>query len=420
MRRFIVSIILLFAPIYANPGDAGQANSDASSAGLQIVSGPYLQAVTGDSATIVWRTNRRCVSHVLWGSPPAKEQYRGLFLFGSSKAQNSRHGLIDADTTLHKIRIDGLSPRDPATPFDTLEYKVVSREIVNFGPYKVDYGETVESEAYRFSPLNKDKTAFSFIVLNDRHEKVEALTAALKRIDWKNVDLVLLNGDMLNHLENEAQVFKSLVDPCVAAFAKEIPFVFVRGNHEARGAFARRLIDYFPTPTGQYYYSFDHGPVHFTVMDSGEDKIDSSEEYSGLVAFDPYREEQARWLEKEIRGKAFRKARFRVVLSHMPPFGGNNWHGEQRLRELWVPLLEEGKIDLLLCGHTHRYKRLPADARQCGFPIVINDVDTAIRMDVTRDRLTGAVTRDNGEAVDTFTVERRRTLRASLYRLLRK
>jgi len=53
-------------------------------------------------------------------------------------------------------------------------------------------------------------------------------------------------------------------------------------------------------------------------MPPGEDKGDSGAEYTGLVDFDAYRREQAQWLRQEIGTQAFRKARFRVALAHMP------------------------------------------------------------------------------------------------------
>ncbi len=114
---------------------------------------------------------------------------------------------------------------------------------------------------------------------------------------------MFFNGDILGHIEDEPQIIDHVLKPCSDLFAKEIPFIYVRGNHEARGKFARMLPNYLSTPKGSYYYAFDHGPVHFIVMDSGEDKDDTSVEYSGLADFDRYREEQRVWLRKEIRNR---------------------------------------------------------------------------------------------------------------------
>lgn len=45
-----------------------------------------------------------------------------------------------------------------------------------------------------------------------------------------------------------------------------------RGNHENRGAYAQHWLDYFPTPTGETYYTFRRGPAFFIVLDGCEDK----------------------------------------------------------------------------------------------------------------------------------------------------
>ena len=108
---------------------------------------------------------------------------------------------------------------------------------------------------------------------------------------------------------------------------------------------------------GRAYYSFDHGSVHVVVLDSGEDKVDSHEYYNGLVAFDSYRKEQATWLEQDLRSEAARRARFRVVVSHIPPRGGKGYSVDQ-VRELWEPPANSGRVDLWLSGHTHRFARL--------------------------------------------------------------
>jgi acid phosphatase type 7 len=46
------------------------------------------------------------------------------------------------------------------------------------------------------------------------------------------------------------------------------------------------------------------GATPLLFLDSGEDKPDGCEEYSGLVEFQPYLDEQIRWLEREIAAAA--------------------------------------------------------------------------------------------------------------------
>ena len=151
----------------------------------------------------------------------------------------------------------------------------------------------------------------------------------------------------------------------------EIPFFYARGNHETRGLFFAHYRDYFPSPTGQTYYSFQAGPVFFIVLDGGEDKPDSDIEYNGLGGFDTYRAQEAEWLKETLNSDACKNAAYRVVVIHIPP-GYSAWYGPIESKRLFVPLLNEAKIDLMLCGHLHKHLYVPAGENGCNFPVLIN------------------------------------------------
>jgi len=362
---------------------------------LSIVTGPYLQNASETSMTVMWITDAPCTSWVEYGTPGTLDQ----------KAIHSRHGLIDADQTIHRIPIEGLSPGKE------YEYRVCSREILKFEAYKVTYGETTTSETHKFTTLSRDKQSISFLVLNDIHQRDELITSLMKMSASKPYDLVFLNGDILGHIEDEQQVIRHVLKPCSDLFAARIPFVWVRGNHETRGKFARMLPNYMAAPHGAYYYAFDHGPVHFIVMDGGEDKTDASSEYSGLVDFDRYRARQRVWLEKQIQTEACRKAAFRVVLIHMPPIASERWHGPTDLYNTWRPLFNTGKIDLMLSGHLHRYMVVEPEKGIRDYPMIIGGAPqagqaTVIRVDAAPDKLEVTMTTDAGQIVGTYRVQR--------------
>jgi len=217
-----------------------------------------------------------------------------------------------------------------------------------------------------------------------------------------------LTGDSLDYLESEGQIVGNLLQPITETFAKTTPLMYVRGNHETRGRFARYLHDYIDTPGGKYYYSFDAGPVHFVVLDSGEDKVDSHPAYSGLNDFDGYREAERQWLAQEVRSKAFRKARFRVVLMHMPPFsareGSTRSGGTADCFTKFAPLLNKVKVDLLITAHTHRFAYLEPKPAEHDYPMVTGggpnpDTATLIRLNADKERIHLTVTRADGEEI---------------------
>lgn len=366
-----------------------------STRAARIVVGPYLQAPSETSMTVMWITDVNAVSWVEYGTSESLDE----------KAHPSRHGLIDADRTIHAVTIEGLSPGRE------YRYRICSKEIVTFKPYEVTYGETVASDIHTFTTLDGKKDGISFIVLNDIHERNEVFISLVGLAQQQPFELVFLNGDILGHIENEQQIIDHVLAPCTELFAKQIPFVYVRGNHETRGKFARRLPDYIALPEDRYYYSFDHGPVRFVVMDGGEDKRDTDKEYSGLVDFDRYRAVQRDWLAREIRSDAFRKAPFRVVVVHMPPQPSERWHGPDDMYQTWRPLYNEGQIDLMISGHTHHYEiRLPVEGL-CDYPTIIGGAPqdgaaTVIRVDAAADHLRVTMTRDDGQIVGTYAIDK--------------
>ncbi len=358
---------------------------------LSIVAGPYLQNPSRTSMTVMWITDQKCTSWVEYGAGEDPNQ----------KAFHSEHGLIDADRTIHRITITGLSAETEYS------YRVCSKEILKLEPYSVTYGQTLVSDTHHFKTLARRHQGISFIVLNDIHQRDDLLVKLVKQASSKPFDLVFLNGDILGHLEDEPQIVNHVLKPCSDSFARETPFIYIRGNHETRGKFARMLPNYLATPGGRYYYSFDHGPVHFIVMDSGEDKEDTNSAYSGLVDFDRYRDRQKQWLEKEIQKEAHRKAAYRIVMVHMPHWESKDWHGLMDLYNKWRPVFNQGKIDLMISGHTHVYSVIEPVAGVHDYPIILgggpkDGEATFIRVDATPQKLDVTTTRDDGEVVGTY------------------
>lgn len=119
--------------------------------------------------------------------------------------------------------------------------------------------------------------------------------------------------------------------------------LYVRGNHETRGAYAKDL----PVALGieQFYYTADIGPYSFVVLDSGEDKADSHIEYGGMNDYNTYRSDMIEWLKGvEVKNKKV------IALSH-------SW----KLSDIEPELSAEGwseldRLDtrLLLSGHEHK------------------------------------------------------------------
>lgn len=98
------------------------------------------------------------------------------------------------------------------------------------------------------------------------------------------------------------------------------------------------------------YYSFDHGNVHFVVLESYQ--IDRSA--NGAMA---------NWLRQDLQNASTRAGVDRIIAYwHHPPYskGSHNSDIEPELigmRQNIVPILEQYGVDLVLTGHSHGYER---------------------------------------------------------------
>ena len=388
---FLSASVSLAAPSWAS----GVREAAATSGPLNFVVRPYLQAPEPTSMTVMWLTNRRDTSSwVEYGEGDALDR----------KAQSSRYGLVDADDPVQKISLADLKP---GTRY---AYRVASKAIDHFGAYEVKFGEIKTSEVHHFTTPAPDRKSVSFLVFNDIHQNLRLFRRLYEIGGPEPTDLIVMNGDVLNHIDDERQLIRSALEPFADTFAAETPYVYVRGNHDARGRFARHLHEYIASPGEPYHYAFDYGPVHFLVMDLGEDKSDDHKEYSGLVDFRPHREAQRAWLEQEIASKAFQQAPFRVLLTHIPLFGDG--FTESQCKELWGNLLNQGGIDLHLAGHWHRYRVIPAGRDLLNCPIVVGGGckpggATVMRVTATPSQLKLVMTRDDGKVVGEQTLNAR-------------
>lgn len=348
---------------------------------IQITHGPYLCDMSSDGISIVWTTNKPALSWVELA--PDDETH----FYGDERPKyfDTVAGRKRANDTIHHVRINHLKPGT------TYRYRVFSQEVTSWTSNNwVTYGQVASSAVYRkepfkFTTFNPHADEVTFIVLNDIHGRSPFMKELCKDVDFSEIDFVVLNGDMSNWVESQEQIFKDYIDTCVSMFASETPIVFCRGNHETRGVFADRLMKYFPTRTGNYYYTFNIGNACFMVLDGGEDKPDSDIEYGGIADFDRYREEQAGWLEEFTRSDDFVNSSTRVVFLHIPPTIGN-WHGNYHLNRTIMPVLNRSNIDIMFSGHTHRHAYHDKND-QAGFPILVNDNNSYLRCNIRDNRL---------------------------------
>lgn len=351
-----------------------------------LLYGPFLLDSSETSTTIEWIMDTPCQPKVEYGEGKLDRE-----------VVPQKQGLIPVGT-LQRVEIKGLLPGH------TYQYRIVSTRVVRLKPYLPDKGQSLESPTYTFTTLDRHKPTASFSFITDTHENVPRIRNLMGKIDWKTTDFLVTGGDGVNYAENRDQVFDNWLEPTSEGLNHQKPLMYVRGNHDMRGPFARKMGDYLLDPEGNYYFTRDDGPVHLVVVDTGEDKPDDNQEYAGLLADAPYREEEYSW----FRGlpstdTSFTRAPFRVVVMHQPLWG---WL-DHKNRE-WTEAANQEGIDLVIAGHYHEFLHIPPGKEGNRFPILVVGQDQIARVDATASELKVTVTGKDGGVIDSFVVARAR------------
>jgi len=276
---------------------------------------------------------------------------------------------------------------------------------VKLKAYWPDKGLEVRSGPHQFTTFDRDSPSVSFSVVTDTHEDTGLIDRLNQAIDWAATDFLVHAGDAFHWIDTEEHLLRAWLRPTAAALAHTKPVILLRGNHETRGPFARRLLDYVPTPEGRFYFARDAGPVHLVVLDTGEDKPDDTNVYGGLNRMAPYRATELAWFREHVETTArVSEAPFRVILMHQP-----NWGWLPDGPDAWVETANTAGVDLVIAGHRHRFSYTPPgpDVRHSYHLLVVGQGQVA-RVDATVDELEVVVTGLDGAVVHTLVIPRRR------------
>lgn len=361
---------------------------------IAIVHGPYLQNVKETEATFVWMASKPSVGWVELAPDDGSHYYNSA----RRKYFDTTNGVKNT-SLLHVVHVKNLKPGT------TYRYRVYATEVLDHRGVEVTYGVTDALNVYsanppKFRTNDSSKPETSFAMINDIHGRTDDIPTLLKAAEYQKLDMVFFNGDMLTQLKSEEQLFSGFMDVSVELFAKEIPMYYARGNHETRGLFATSFQHYFSPKEPHLYYLVRQGPVCFIVLDTGEDKPDDDIEYSGITDYDNYRTEQAEWLKRAVQSEEYRSAQFHIVIAHMPPCPSIDlWHGPQEVLDKFVPLLNQAKVDAMLCGHLHKYIYCKPD-NNVSFPVIINSCNTVLIGETNGDNLQFVIKDLKGNVVD--------------------
>jgi hypothetical protein len=297
-----------------------------------VTRGPYLQLGTTTSAVVRWRTSAAVVGRVRYGT--------SLGALSSVKDEG-------AARTEHEVTLSGLSPGTKY--FYTVE--------TTSSPAGVGEAE----QAFETAPVSARPTRLWVLGSAGTGDAAAArVRDAFGRFAGaRGPDLVLLAGDSAYPAGGDADFQRGLFDPYDLWLRRAFVWPAL-GNNDTGGR--TTVGDDFPyfqaftlptqgeaggAPSGtERYYSFDHGDIHFVVLDSMTSDRSAT---SAMVE----------WLKADL---AARTEKWLVAVWHHPPYskGSHDSDLETELVEMRrnvLPILEDGGADLVLTGHSHSYER---------------------------------------------------------------
>lgn len=260
------------------------------------------------------------------------------------------NGILRSNSFLHKVEI-------PMRDLDAAKkYTVICRKMIERKPYFPTSEEPFEVE-FNFKPVKKGE--INIYHISDAHNLEEQPIAAGMYFGDK-LDLLILNGDIPNH-SGEIENFNSIYRIAFGITKGEIPVVFSKGNHDTRGIHAEEFSQYTPTDSGKPYYTFRLGGLWGLILDCGEDKPDSHEEYGNTICFHNYRLKETQFIKNVIENAGGEYGddgvEHKIVICHIPFIKQFNppFNIEEDLYRDWTKMVCENiKPELLIFGHTHK------------------------------------------------------------------
>ena len=242
---------------------------------------------------------------------------------------------------LHKISV-------PASELDGAKAYTVKTQSVALNTAYLPSKGTVITRDYAFRPVNY-ADGLQIYNLSDTHECIAGPANAAGYFGDK-LDLLILNGDIINDVSTEYQI--SLIYKLANRITGGArPVLFSRGNHECNGPLAAMLGKYVGCAERGFYYTYKAGGLSFTVLDTASERAGGNALISPVANFDLVRAEQSEWLKNLDWGDGVN-----FVVAHMP-YALSGYLSENRFWHEWARELVEltkGKTRLAICGHSHK------------------------------------------------------------------
>jgi hypothetical protein len=318
-------------------------------AATTIVRGPYLQSATPTSMVVRWRTD------LTEGS---------VVSYGLERNQLTLSARAEGISTEHIVQLSGLKP-------NTRYYYSVGAAVLPPPSAEKKAAEDAPGRAavnsFTTPPPVGPAQPTRIWVLGDPGTK-NATQAAVRDVYYKYTgtratDLWLLLGDNAYPDGTDADYQKAIFEMYPVTL-RTSPVWSTLGNHDGKSANSITqsgvYYDLFTLPTRgeaggvmsgtEAYYSFDYANIHFICLDSH----DSDRSANGPMM---------QWLKADL---AATQRDWIIAFFHHPTHTKGTHDSDKDtdsagrmndMRAIFLPVLEQGDVDLILTGHSHVYER---------------------------------------------------------------
>lgn len=368
----------------AGKADAAGAPLSPREGSRLIVSAPVLQNAAERSMGVAFAVSADASGWVDVSDSPD--------MSGARRVYSGGLGMMEVNDKIAQILVRGLRP---ATRY---WYRVGADRIDYQGGYRMkNLGSELDENIHSFTTLGAENRG-SFCIINDTHEVKPTLDCVFAKLAELKPAAVVWNGDAINKSEDMDRAMRAFITPHEnhTAYAADTPFMFLNGNHDFRGRFARHLERVWmfrdaAERSGRFAelgrnFVQRVGDVALIGLDTGEDKPDDYPAFAGIFQMERYRDLQTAWLAEAVESPAVTTAKFKVAICHIPlyhpnwrdpklPGGDGPINGKcatmtRPCALRWRPLLEKAGVNLVVSGHTHRFRHYAPDAERSWTQIV--------------------------------------------------
>ncbi|MFM1802221.1 MAG: Alkaline phosphatase precursor [Planctomycetota bacterium] len=205
------------------------------------------------------------------------------------------------------------------------------------------------SEWFQFQTGPAKHKPFKFIYFGDAQNDVKSMWSRVIRSafqDAPHASLIIHAGDLINSANRDAEW----------------------GDWFHAGGFINGMVPILATPGNHEYQKSVNGPSlsdhwrpQFSLPVNGPAGLEETcyfVDYAGVrfisLNSNTMQEEQKPWLESVL---AKNPNRWTILTFHHPIYSAAKGRDNAKLRDLWQPLFDKYKVDLVLTGHDHTYAR---------------------------------------------------------------